>query len=488
MSYCTSTVLYINSREMRTSKISRDTARMVTALSSSSSSSNGYPTRRSLRQFTNNPAPVSNKSASAAAEDSTVNGDGSLDASSELSSPPPSSPLSGVDSDSGSGSDYAGSPSPTASSRKRKRRADGATAPFKRETAIKKDTEKTKPAAAAAAAAAPKKPRRQPAKHIKAEHGTTAASPPENWEQVYNLTAEMRKTMVAPVDTMGCDSLADEAASPRDQRLQTLVALMLSSQTKDTVTAAAMRNLQQQLSPSGFNLAALLAVAPERLDELIGKVGFHNTKTRYIKATAERLRDEFGGDIPDTLAGLTSLPGVGPKMAFLTLSAAWGRDEGIGVDVHVHRITNLWGWHRTASPEQTRLALQAWLPRDKWHDINRLLVGFGQVLCLPVGRKCGECVLADRRLCPSAVVKKTEVRKKVKKEKRDPVGQGQGVGGLVKEEEEEQLEEDVVIKQEDKADDAAPGLDVPLPGAHLVPDIEDMGRGARGRKGFEKRR
>jgi endonuclease-3 len=68
-------------------------------------------------------------------------------------------------------------------------------------------------------------------------------------------------------------------------------------------------------------------------------------------------------------------------MAYLTMSAAWGRDEGIGVDVHVHRITNLWGWNKTQQPEQTRAILESWLPKDKWHDINNLLVGFGQTIC-----------------------------------------------------------------------------------------------------------
>lgn len=134
-------------------------------------------------------------------------------------------------------------------------------------------------------------------------------------------------------------------------------------------------------------------------------------KTKYIKQTAEILRDKWNSDIPDTIQGLTSLPGVGPKMAYLCLSAAWGRTEGIGVDVHVHRITNLWGWNKTKQPEETRAALESWLPKEKWHDINNLLVGFGQTICLPVGRKCGDCKLADRGLCPSAVVaKKTKIK------------------------------------------------------------------------------
>jgi endonuclease-3 len=89
-------------------------------------------------------------------------------------------------------------------------------------------------------------------------------------------------------------------------------------------------------------------------------------------------------------------------MAYLCLSAAWDRTEGIGVDVHVHRITNLWGWHATKTPEETRFALQSWLPRDRWREINWLLVGFGQTVCLPVGRRCGECDLGLRGLCRAA--------------------------------------------------------------------------------------
>jgi endonuclease-3 len=206
----------------------------------------------------------------------------------------------------------------------------------------------------------------------------------------------------------------------------------------------------------------VLALSPEDLNAFINKVGFHNLKTKYIKATAELLRNNFNSEIPDTIEGLVSLPGVGPKMAYLTMSAAWGRDEGIGVDVHVHRITNLWGWNDTATPEQTRAALESWLPRDKWHDINNLMVGFGQTICLPVGRKCGECKLAERGLCPSAVVGK------VKKVKKEVVVKSEGMveeKTLKTEMVEEGLRE---IKKEDRDD--------------MVPDIEDIGKISTARK------
>ncbi|KAH7025734.1 DNA glycosylase, partial [Microdochium trichocladiopsis] len=255
--------------------------------------------------------------------------------------------------------------------------------------------------------------------------------PPARWEEMFALLHKIRTTPGSPaanaaVDTMGCERLALPTASARDQRFQTLIALMLSSQTKDTTNAAAMHRLHTELpaaapasspsanpsSPSttpGLNLENILAVDPAKLNELIWAVGFHNNKTKYIKAAAVICRDAWGGDIPDTFEGLVSLPGVGPKMAHLTLSAAWGRTEGIGVDVHVHRITNMWGWTGkagTKQPEDTRKALEAWLPRDKWRDINWLLVGLGQTVCGPVTKRCGECGIGLAGLCRAADRKK----------------------------------------------------------------------------------
>ncbi|KAL2277514.1 hypothetical protein FJTKL_15430 [Diaporthe vaccinii] len=256
--------------------------------------------------------------------------------------------------------------------------------------------------------------------------GAETVAAPSDWQELYDATKQMRLTGAAAnaaVDTMGCERLALPTASPRDQRFHTLVALMLSSQTKDTTNAVAMRRLQTELppheegAPPGLNLENMLAVAPERLNELIWAVGFHNNKTKYLKQAAVILRDSWGGDIPDSIEGLVSLPGVGPKMAHLCLSSAWGRTEGIGVDVHVHRITNLWGWHKTKTPEETRLALQAWLPRDRWREINWLLVGLGQTVCAPVGRKCGDCNLGLDGLCKAADRAKVNQGRKLREAK-----------------------------------------------------------------------
>ena len=177
-------------------------------------------------------------------------------------------------------------------------------------------------------------------------------------------------------------------------------------------------------------------------------------RRRYIKQAAVILRDQHGGDIPDTIEGLTALPGVGPKMAHLCMSAehGWNRVEGIGVDVHVHRITNLWGWQAPPSknPEETRLALQAWLPRDRWKEINWLLVGFGQKVCLPVGRRCGDCEVGLKGLCKSAERKKVLEGRSRRRMAAVEVGAEGPDGTVVKKKEEvvQEDEEEAVVKEE----------------------------------------
>ena len=106
----------------------------------------------------------------------------------------------------------------------------------------------------------------------------------------------------------------------------------------------------------------------DELNELIRNVGFHNKKVDYIKRTSLILKEQFGGDVPKTLAELISLPGVGLKMAHLTLQAAYGLVLGVSVDTHVHRISQRLGWTKkgTKTPGQTAAQLEAFLPKDRW--------------------------------------------------------------------------------------------------------------------------
>ncbi|CAJ0632373.1 5093_t:CDS:2 [Entrophospora sp. SA101] len=229
-------------------------------------------------------------------------------------------------------------------------------------------------------------------------------NPPLNWETVYSSIKEYRKNTIAPVDTMGCNKLADgpnEKITPQTSRFQSLIALMLSSQTKDLITSSTMQYLKKNL-PGGLTIDSILKVDEKFLDECISKVGFHNKKANYIKQTAKICKEKYGGDIPDTIEGLLDLPGVGPKMAYLCMHTAWDQNQGIGVDVHVHRISNRLGWSNSekAGPEATRKSLETWLPHSLWQEINLLLVGFGQTTCLPRNPICSKCPV--KNFCPSA--------------------------------------------------------------------------------------
>ncbi|CAG0915090.1 unnamed protein product [Notodromas monacha] len=219
---------------------------------------------------------------------------------------------------------------------------------------------------------------------------------PLNWHRVFTNIREMRKNLDTPVDDMGCESCADEAADPKVFRFHHLVALMLSSQTKDQVTHAAM----QRLRAEKLSIDMILETPEVTIQTLIYPASFYKRKAIYLKQVAQILREKYDGDIPDSVEGLCALPGVGPKMAHLCMQCAWNTNSGIGVDTHVHRIANRLGWLKKESkmPEETRKGLEDWLPKDLWREVNWLLVGFGQTICTPLRPKCADCL--NKSLCP----------------------------------------------------------------------------------------
>ncbi|KAL9110414.1 MAG: hypothetical protein Q9187_008051, partial [Circinaria calcarea] len=271
---------------MRTSRISQETSKIVQALSPSTK----LLSQRRTRSFAVSPAPpAANASfpittvkppegSSEHDDDSSSLSSVPSDVSFDIEDPPPSLHL----------------PSPT---RKRKRKA-GTGGPSTT-TVTSTSTSVTTPTSPRKlgikdeedADRKVKKARRRPAKKVVNDGGEVEIHPPAHWEEIYDAVREMRKTALAPVDTMGCETLAEEYLTPKDKRFQTLIALMLSSQTKDTTNALAMRALQTALPSPGLTLASILAVDPATLNQLIFPVGFHNNKTRYIKATALILRD-----------------------------------------------------------------------------------------------------------------------------------------------------------------------------------------------------
>ncbi|QLL34052.1 hypothetical protein HG536_0F03770 [Torulaspora globosa] len=253
---------------------------------------------------------------------------------------------------------------------------------------------------------------------------------PENFIPIYTRVRLMRSKIRTPVDSVGCAAIpitvnsqfniSQNQIKPKNYRLQLLVALMLSAQTKDELNAEAMSNLirysiDELDIPEGLTLEALLRIDEKVLVDLVKMVGFHNRKAHYVKQTAEILAKQFDSDIPADLVGILSLPGVGPKMGLLALQKAWGKMSGIGVDVHVHRLCKMWGWvdaKKCKTADHTRRELESWLPKALWYEINPLLVGFGQVICMSRGKRCDICLAND--VC-NAVDKKLLKTKDAKK-------------------------------------------------------------------------
>jgi len=116
------------------------------------------------------------------------------------------------------------------------------------------------------------------------------------------------------------------------------------------------------------------------LARLIKPVAFYNVKAQNMKSIARTIVDDYAGAVPTAAEDLCRLPGIGPKMAHIAVNVTTGRPEGIGVDVHVHRICNQLGWVRSRDPEETRIQLEALLPYSEWASVNLLLVGLGQQL------------------------------------------------------------------------------------------------------------
>ena len=189
-----------------------------------------------------------------------------------------------------------------------------------------------------------------------------------------------------------------DAACALDHRnaFELLVATILSAQTTDVrvnlVTPALFRRYPD---------AATLARARQAdVEKIIQSTGFFRNKARSVIGMAQALVAEHGGRVPNTMAELVLLPGVGRKTANVVLGNAFGINEGIVVDTHVARLSKLLGLTRQTEPEKIERALMALFPRDDWALLAHLLIFHGRRVCIARRPKCGECVLAD--VCPSA--------------------------------------------------------------------------------------
>ncbi|HEY0581508.1 MAG TPA: endonuclease III [Chloroflexota bacterium] len=169
-----------------------------------------------------------------------------------------------------------------------------------------------------------------------------------------------------------------------------LAACLISVRTRDETSL----RMAQQLFARARTPAEMAALDINEIDALIGKCAFHLVKSEQLNTMARLIVEEHDGQLPCSFEVMTSYPGIGPKCANLALGIACHQPR-IGVDIHVHRITNRWGLLSTPSPEATMRALEQVLPERYWVEINALLVPFGKNICTPVAPKCSICPLLD---------------------------------------------------------------------------------------------
>lgn len=167
-----------------------------------------------------------------------------------------------------------------------------------------------------------------------------------------------------------------------------LVYTMLSARTKDEITASAAKRVFK-IATSAKKIAKM---DEKRIAKLIKPVGFYKTKAKYLKKLCEKISEKYKGKVPQSVRELTSLPGVGTKTAHIVLARAFGHNV-IGVDTHVHRISNRLGLVKTKMPEETSELLNKNIPAIYRRNFNRAFVAFGQTVCKPVSPVCTQCKL-----------------------------------------------------------------------------------------------
>lgn len=169
-----------------------------------------------------------------------------------------------------------------------------------------------------------------------------------------------------------------------------LVSCIISIRTLDETTIpVSLRLFAKARTPK-----ALLKLSPAELEKLLYGTTFPGQKVQTILGIAHAALDQYKGELPADYEKLTDLKGVGPKCANLALGVAGGH-AAISVDIHVHRVVNRWGYVATKTPEQTLAALEEVVPRERWTDINRLLMPFGKHICTGRAPHCSACPVLD---------------------------------------------------------------------------------------------
>lgn len=202
---------------------------------------------------------------------------------------------------------------------------------------------------------------------------------PEMFQRIERAIAPYPKAALFELYERGYTSLFEQ-----------LLACIISIRTLDETTIpVSLRLFERARTPEEVRQLSF-----QELEGLLYGATFPGQKAATIQGIAQKAVEDWNGVLPADAASLTGLKGVGPKCAHLALGIASGQ-MAIGVDIHVHRVTNRWGYVQAPTPEKTMMALEQKLPQSEWVTINRLLVPFGKHICTGKLPKCSTCPVLE---------------------------------------------------------------------------------------------
>lgn len=189
-----------------------------------------------------------------------------------------------------------------------------------------------------------------------------------------------------------------------DDAFTLLIAVLLSAQTTDV----GVNKVTPGLFKDGPTPAAMAKLPVAQILAHIRTIGLAPTKAKRVKALAQQLVDEFGGEVPEDFAGLESLPGVGHKTAGVVMAQAFGH-PAFPIDTHIHRLAARWRLSTGKTVEQTERDLKKVFPRERWADAHLKIIYFGREYCPAQYHELAECpvcgwaasnkrIIAERRI------------------------------------------------------------------------------------------
>jgi endonuclease III len=204
---------------------------------------------------------------------------------------------------------------------------------------------------------------------------------------------------------------------------QLLVATVLSAQSTDVAV--------NQILPALFarwpDPRAFAQARPAQVEKALGRIGMYRQKARHVIGLSKKLVAEHDSQVPETLASLVDLPGVGRKTANVVLGVAFGRSEGVVVDTHVQRLAQRLGWSGHSDAFAIEQDLMRLFPQKLWDTLSHTLIFHGRRICRAVRPACAACPVSDA--CPSAFKAENVGRKAARGHRRGATDSGRSPRG-----------------------------------------------------------